>query len=132
MGMGLFFSALVRATPINAPSRAMIKTDLRSTGIKLGWRGLVTASRCMPLQQYQGLLKFLRAVADDIKMDFKVNLPSLSIVLGNEKNPPIDFAVLAKPGHVKQIVTEFFNYRSQTLDLEFLPAYIRRVRNSNS
>ncbi len=132
MGMGLYLSAVVRATSANAPSRANVKADLRSAGIRIGWRGLVTASRCMPLDQYKGLLKFLKAVSDDIRLGFGLKLPPLSIVLGDRKNPAIDFAELVAQGHVAAIVNEFFDYRSQTLDLEFLPAYIRRVRNAGN
>ena len=131
MGMRVYTSALFRATHPQAPSRANIKETLRTAGLRIGWRGLVTASRCMSQKQYQGLLKFIKAVSDDVKMEFTLSLPALSITLGNAKNPPIDFEQLAAEKHVKQIVTEFFNFRSQTLDLEFLPAYIRRVRHAN-
>jgi len=132
MGVGLYFNALVRATPANAPSRATIKIDLKNRGVRLGWRGLVTASRCLPPEQYNGLLRFLKAVSNDVKMDFTVELPSLAIVLGDKKNPAIDFAALATPKHISKIVTDYFDYRNQLLDLRLLPAYIRQVRNATT
>ncbi|MBN2057934.1 MAG: hypothetical protein JW782_04000 [Candidatus Saganbacteria bacterium] len=129
MGLIYYARALRHPVPSNALAAKVIRTDLKRLGIDPGHGGIVTALSRLPANKYNGLLTFLQAVRRDVQMSFSLRLPALSIMLGNGELPGIDFAPLID--QVDQVVTEFFDYRSQTLDLRLLPAYLRRVRLSN-
>jgi hypothetical protein len=113
--------------PVEPIQVSRIRSDLAQLGIRLDL-GLKSALIRLPEEQYQGLLSLLAAVSADVKIDYSLRLPALGLILGGPHGLPIEFSKLATPAHVSRIVDEFFDYRTQTLDLMLLPAYLRKVR----
>ncbi|MBU0672035.1 MAG: hypothetical protein KJ732_03290 [Candidatus Margulisbacteria bacterium] len=132
MAVSLFFGALSRPAAPGALNRSAIKRELRGAGLRIGWRGVVTAARCLPKEQFNGLINFLKAVREEAGVEFSVILPQLPIILGEKTNGPIDFGKLAEKKHVHEIVNQFFDQQSLVLDLSFLLGYLRTVRNGHS